>query len=71
VVKSMDFAIVEECFKYDDCPSYSPFVRQNKAVLVAEYSSYSANKCARAKQLGLSLAFYNLDLDGRKYRPCP
>ena len=41
VVKQMvpyfDFAIVEECFKYNECPAYSPFVAAGKAVLVAEY----------------------------------
>jgi hypothetical protein len=71
VVNLMDFAIVEECFEHHECSSYSPFVRQNKAVLAAEYSIFSASKCARAKQLRFSLAFYNLDLDGRKYDPCP
>lgn len=71
VVDFMDFAIVEECFEYNECRLYSSFVRHNKAVLMAEYSPFSANKCARAKQLGFSLVFYNLELDGREYEPCP
>jgi hypothetical protein len=70
-VDLMDFAIVEECFEHDECSAYSPFVRQNKAVLAAEYAPFSTSKCARAKQLGFSLVFYDLNLDGRRYRPCP
>jgi hypothetical protein len=71
VVNYLDFAIAEECFEQEECSSYSPFVYQNKAVLAAEYSAFSAKKCAKAKQLGLSLVFYNLGLNGRKYEPCP
>jgi hypothetical protein len=66
-----DFAIVEECFRYDECEAYSPFVQAGKAVMSVEYTSYSASKCTRAKNLGFTLGFYNLDLDGTKYRPCP
>lgn len=71
VVNHLDFAIVEECFEHDECSSYSPFVQQNKAVLAAEYSAYSVQKCDRAKQLGFSLVFYDLELDGRRYESCP
>lgn len=67
---SFDFAIVEECFKYRECPAYSPFVTQGKAVLAAEYGTYSETKCAKAKALKFSLAFYNLNLNGRRYRSC-
>ncbi len=65
-----DFAVVEECFKYNECDAYSPFVAQNKAVLNAEYSAYSATICTRAKNLQFSTVFFNLDLDGTVYRPC-
>lgn len=71
VVSVTDFAIAEQCFQYNECSSYSPFISQNKAVLAAEYSGYSPAKCARAKALHFSLAFFNLGLNGRKYRPCP
>ena len=69
-VSSFDFAIVEECFKYRECAAYSPFVTHGKAVLAAEYSTYSETKCAKAKALKFSLAFYNLNLNGRRYRSC-
>lgn len=67
---SFDFAVVEECFKYKECAAYSPFVTQGKAVLEAEYSTYSDAKCAKAKALKFSLAFYSLNLNGRRYRSC-
>ena len=71
LVSKFDFAVVEECFKYNECEAYSPFIAQNKAVLNAEYSSFSTAICTKAKSLGFSTVFFNLDLDGRVYNPCP
>lgn len=70
LVDNFDFAVVEECFHYNECERYSPFVRQNKAVFSAEYSSYSNNTCSRAKALGFSTVFYSYDLNGKRYEPC-
>jgi hypothetical protein len=70
LVGNFDFAVVEECFKYNECEAYSPFIRQNKAVLSAEYGSYSASVCNRAKSLNFSTVFFNLDLNGKVYNPC-
>ena len=66
-----DFAIAEQCFDYQECTSYAPFIKQGKAVLVAEYKAFSQNLCKMASNQKLSLAFFNLDLDGKKYQPCP
>lgn len=71
LVSSFDFAVVEECFKYNECEAYSPFIAQNKAVLNAEYTNYSANTCNKAATLKFSTAFFNLDLNGNKFQPCP
>lgn len=71
LVSTFDFAVVEECFKYNECDAYSPFIAQNKAVLNAEYNAYSAATCTRAKALKFSTVFFNLDLNGSVYRPCP
>jgi hypothetical protein len=71
LVSSFDFAVVEECFKYNECEAYSPFILQNKAVLNAEYSAYSTSICSRAKTLKFSTVFFNLDLNGTVYNPCP
>lgn len=70
LVNKFDFAVVEECFRYNECSEYSPFAAQNKAVLNAEYSSFSEATCSQARSLKFSTVFYNLDLDGRKFQPC-
>ncbi len=70
LVDKFDYAIVEECFKYNECSAYSPFIQKGKAVLNAEYSSYSDAICAQAKSLQFSTVFYGLNLDGSKYLPC-
>ncbi len=70
LVSKFDFAVVEECFKYNECEAYSPFVKQNKAVLNAEYTKFSSATCDKAKQLGFSTVFYNLDLNGKVFDPC-
>ena len=64
LVGSMDFAVVEECFRYKDCEAYSPFIQAGKPVLVAEYSAVSDSVCVEADKLGFSLMFYKLDLNG-------
>lgn len=71
LARDFDFAVVEECYKFKECSAYKEFVRQEKAVLIAEYSSRSTAKCRDAKKNQFSLAFFNLDLDGKKFQPCP
>lgn len=70
LVNHFDFAVVEQCYQYNECAAYKPFITQSKAVLIAEYQAYSAAKCANARQNGFSLAFFNLSLNGSKYQPC-
>jgi len=64
LVAHMDFAVVEQCFQYEECEAYSPFVQAGKPVLVAEYSKFSEASCAQAEKLKFSLMFFNLDLNG-------
>jgi hypothetical protein len=70
LVNKFDFAVVEECFKYKECPAYSPFIAQNKAVLNAEYTTFSNATCDTARSLNFSTTFYNLDLNGKVVKPC-
>ena len=64
LVDDFDFAVVEECFAYRECPEYSPFVSAGKAVFATEYNTRSmATKCETADRLGFSLIFKRLDLD--------
>lgn len=71
LVNDFDFSVAEECFRYNECAAYTPFISQNKAVLSAEYTSYSATTCTKAANLKLSTVFYNLNLDGSVFKPCP
>lgn len=71
LVNYFDFSVAEECFKYNECSMYSPFIKQNKAVLSAEYTSYSSSTCTKAAGLNLSTVFFNLNLDGKVFSPCP
>ncbi|MFC0627197.1 endo alpha-1,4 polygalactosaminidase [Kribbella deserti] len=51
---SFDFAVNEECMKYDECESLAAFRQAGKAVLHVEYDLAPAEFCARAKRLGFS-----------------
>jgi len=68
LVDYFDFAVNEECFEYNECEKYKPFLTQNKAVLNAEYKILDI--CNEAKNLGISSAFYNKELNGSFYDPC-
>ncbi|MHC5559860.1 endo alpha-1,4 polygalactosaminidase [Kocuria sp. U4B] len=57
-----DFAINEQCFRYDECAAYEPFLDAGKAVLNVEYED-TPNRCAEAARLGLSSMRKNLQLD--------
>ena len=66
---SFDLAVVEQCFEFDECEAYRPFVKKNKAVLIAEYDPRSDKICERARRLRMSVIFKRLDL-GAKRRTC-
>lgn len=66
-----DYAYAEQCFRYNECAKYQPFVALGKAVFAIEYSAFSASQCNAAKAAGLSLAFFNLALDGTRFQKCP
>lgn len=70
LVDEFDFAMVEECFLYEECGKYSPFVRAGKAVFIAEYGGKDmAARCERAHRLDFGLIFKRLDL-GAWRRAC-
>lgn len=70
LVGQFDFAIVEECFQYDECGLYKPFVDRGKAVFVAEYELEPSQFCPRARALGFSAVGKSYDLFARSWRPC-
>jgi hypothetical protein len=70
LVGRFDFAVVEECFAYDECGAFSPFVAAGKRVFVAEYSEPPAAICAQAERLDFSVIHKDYDLFARPWEPC-
>jgi hypothetical protein len=65
-----DFAIVEQCFQYEECGSYEPFVHAGKAVFEAEYELEPGEYCEAAASLGFSSIGKSYDLFASPWRPC-
>lgn len=70
LVRHFDFAVVEECFQYEECEAFSPFVRRGKAVFVAEYELEPAEFCPRAEKLRFAAIRKGYDLFAQPWRPC-
>ncbi len=70
LLPSFDFAVVEECFTYDECGRFSPFVAADKAVFEAEYESAPSSFCPAAKELGFSTIRKSYDLFAQPWLPC-
>ena len=66
---SFDFAVNEECMRYDECEMLRPFLQAGKAVLHVEYDLDPSEFCAKAKAMGLSSMHKPLEL-GADRRPC-
>jgi len=65
-----DFAIVEQCFQYDECGSYKPFVAAGKAIFEAEYELEPSDYCNGAKSLDFSAIRKSYDLFAQPWEPC-
>lgn len=65
-----DFAIVEQCFQYEECDSYKPFVASGKAVFEAEYELEPSAYCNAAKSLDFSAIRKSYDLFAQPWEPC-
>jgi hypothetical protein len=70
LVHLFDFAIVEQCFQYQECGYYEPFVRRGKAVFEAEYELEPAEFCGAAEALDFSAIRKSYDLFARPWEPC-
>jgi hypothetical protein len=69
LVASFDWALNEECLKYDECSSLTPFISAGKAVFHCEYASSASGICDKKPQ-GFSTIIKNLDLDAFRIA-CP
>jgi Glycoside-hydrolase family GH114 len=69
LVASFDWALNEECLKYDECDSLAPFISAGKAVFHCEYGKTTSGICDKKPQ-GFSTIVKNLDLDAFRLA-CP
>lgn len=60
---SFDFAVLEQCFQYDECASARPFLRAGKGVYDAEYELATSDFCDQARRLGINAIRKRLGLD--------
>lgn len=65
----VDFALTEQCFEFDTCGSYAPFVEAGKAVLAVEYNLKTEQFCSRANALNFNATRHDVELRGGRY-PC-
>lgn len=67
LVDDFDYALNEQCFEYDECDAYLPFLTAGKLVLTAEYANEfvddATSVCSRAEALGIVTLVLPLDLD--------
>lgn len=66
-----DFAVVEECFQYNECGYYrNAFIRNGKPVFEAEYEQQPSEFCKTAKAIGFSAIRKSYDLFAKPWQPC-
>jgi uncharacterized membrane protein len=63
LVDWFDWALVEQCFEYEECNQLQPFVRSGKAVFVVEYNLSPEAFCEGAVSAGLNALFKREDVD--------
>jgi hypothetical protein len=64
-----DFAVVEQCFEFDECGKLRPFTQARKPVFEVEYNLPRSRFCRRARQLQINAIRADLDLAGPS-APC-
>jgi hypothetical protein len=63
LVPSFDWALVEQCFEYQECDRLRPFVDAGKAVFAVEYNLQPETFCEPAVQAGFSALSKREQLD--------
>jgi hypothetical protein len=65
LVGYFDWALNEECFRYNECDTLAPFIANKKAVFQVEYgsSSLATKVCPQANALNFDTLIKNLNLD--------
>jgi hypothetical protein len=71
VIGDVDFDINEECFKYDECDTLTPFITAGKAVLEAEYGTGTLSDtkgiCPKSNAMNFDTIIKHLDLDAPRF----
>lgn len=70
LVGNFDFAVVEECFQYEECNYFKPFIAAHKAVFETEYELPRSKFCPQAKELDFSSIRKNVELFAEPWEPC-
>jgi hypothetical protein len=65
-----DFAVVEECFQYEECSFFAPFINAGKAVFEAEYELPPEKFCAEAKEMHFASIRKGIELFAKPWEPC-
>jgi hypothetical protein len=70
LARRFDFAIVEQCFEFNECTKLQHFTRAGKAVFDVEYALPPAQFCRPARRLHINALWARPSLSGEA-RPCP
>jgi hypothetical protein len=49
-----DWELDEECFNYDECDSFIPFIKAGKAVMEVEYDLDTSDFCPQANKMNFN-----------------
>lgn len=58
LVSTFDLVIVEQCFRYEECEAFQPYLDAGKHVLAVEYVEDDRDwdaACSKAKEMGIAL----------------
>lgn len=67
LVGAFDWALNEECYQYNECDVYQPFIAANKPVFGVEYIGEASSFCPQANASGYSWLKKNINLDAWRY----
>ncbi len=70
LVGNFDFAVVEECFQYEECNYFKPFIAHHKAVFETEYQLPTSKFCEAAKALDFASIRKGVELFAEPWEPC-
>ncbi len=70
LINYFDFAIVESCYKYNECYLYEPFIKENKAVFDVEYNETNFLKACESNFSKIKFYYAPINLNGSFWISC-